>query len=366
MTINFYFPKSYKNTIDATKSVGRIIREDEKKHVLILTSKTSFTVVKENLLKGFSDEEIDYQIEYFSGYPSKLASQKIVEKYEYKEFDLILGVGGGRVFDLAKIVASSLKLPIYGVPTIAATCASWAKVSILYDESGAFTGSFFNQEGVQKIIADTKILLEAPEKYINAGVLDTFAKWYEIAPYVDLEEDTSLILMSDIAKKALLILKENAPIAIKAAKEGVIGVEASLTIDSIIYLAGFTGSLRSGKLYHGIAHTFYNASTQVGAKSTLLHGEKVAFGLLLQQVLIEDKFIDLQQTLDLFSSFNGLYTFKELGLEREPDKIILLAEKMYQVIEKEFAFLGYAKSAKDIEKALYQTNELIENYKQSI
>ncbi|MEM1242867.1 MAG: iron-containing alcohol dehydrogenase, partial [Cyanobacteria bacterium P01_H01_bin.26] len=52
--------------------------------------------------------------------------------------DVIVGVGGGKALDAAKLLAHQAQLPIVTVPTSAATCAAWTALSNVYSERGAF------------------------------------------------------------------------------------------------------------------------------------------------------------------------------------------------------------------------------------
>ena len=54
----------------------------------------------------------------------------------------VLGIGGGRVLDCAKAVANLLShVGLVTIPTVAATCAAWSPVSIIYNELGGHVRS---------------------------------------------------------------------------------------------------------------------------------------------------------------------------------------------------------------------------------
>ena len=358
--VKFHFPTEFINRPELLDELGGIIQADGFQHVLLLTSPKSLAATAGRVEASLTQAGLVTSTYFFSGFPALAPSQALAATYKDAGIDLVLALGGGRVCDFAKLVATHLGVPLYAAPTVAATCAAWANVSILYDQEGAFTGSYFNQQGTVKLFADTRLLLSAPPHYLKAGIVDTFAKWFEISPYLQQGGETDLLLMSHVGKIALDILVARAPLALEEAARGEISQNAVMTIDSIIYLAGLTGSIRAGKLYHGLAHTFYNLSTQIGSQTPRLHGEKVAFGLVLQQVLKENPAFSLAETLDLFAQFDNLFTLTELGLTAED--VPALAQGMYDVLLAEFPQLGYAQAAAALEVGLYQTDSVIQTY----
>lgn len=351
-------PKEYISEPDVLERAGDYIVKYGKK-ALIIGSQTSIEVTKDILLPSLTKAGITYEIHLFSGYPTMETASKIAASYP--DSDVVIGLGGGRVIDTAKVVATKKEVPSITIPTIAATCASWAAVSILYNEDGEFSEAFFNTIGPSLILADTRILFEAPKRYLYAGVIDTYAKWYEIYPYEAIEgSSTFLQVMIDIAKRAHDTLTNVTPIAIEKEKKGEIGSEAIQTIDAIIFLAGLTGSLQTDTLYQGIAHPLYNVLSFVAETKHLLHGEKVGYGLLVQQVLEKKSDEEIKEVIALFHSFENAFTLKDLKINDKPEKVSFIAQKIYQDYHPSLNRLGYGYSSEEIKSAFHAIDEQIE------
>lgn len=357
--VRFEIPKEYINRPEILKNAGKYINKFGQ-NAFIIGSEKSFEVVSENLFQSLNQEGIVYTQEYFFGYPTKKKAEAYAFRAKEQQTDLVIGIGGGRVIDTAKVVGSIMDVPVVTIPTIAATCASWAAVSILYNDQGQFVEPFFNPVGPRLILADTKILLKAPVRYLYAGVIDTFAKWYEISPYLNMKEnDTALQVMADIAKRAFDILNNNTEKAVRQAQENHFGEAAIQTIDAIIFLAGLTGSIQTGTLFQGIAHPFYNVSTFFPETHHLLHGEKVGFGLLLQQSLQSEDEALLKERIVLFSEFDNVFTLGDLNL-KDQEKVHRLAEMLWNGYKEAYAALGFGQTIESIESGMFQVEDLLQ------
>lgn len=136
------------------------------------------------------------------------------------------------------------------------------------------------------VLSDTAILAAAPPRYIAAGIADTLVKWYEAAPNVGKGPD-SIHARAGLAtsKLALDILEELSIDAYLASGCGEITDAITEVTNAIIFLAGQAGSLSSGRQQAYIAHAVNNSLTKQHETHIRLHGEKVAFGLVVQLFL---------------------------------------------------------------------------------
>lgn len=94
--------------------------------------------------------------------------------------DVIVGIGGGRIMDLAKLTGEFAGCPVINVPTICATCAAYTPLSVLYTPEGRALGSWFFENEIACLIADTRIMARQPARYAFAGIADSMAKMIEL------------------------------------------------------------------------------------------------------------------------------------------------------------------------------------------
>lgn len=317
-------PEIYINQPGAIVRAGKYIAKIGKKPLIIGGAKAlDVTVVKSDLFSGLKDWGIDVSgIHTFSGYPSETQFQNYADIARSMEADVVIGIGGGRVLDTAKATADILNLPVVAIPTIAATCAAWAAVTIQYDDEGAYVKSRWNQHSAKLVIADPEVIFTAPRRYLFSGVVDTFAKLYEIRPSLEkYPESIPLALAAEGSKLAFDRLTQQTFRALEEAEQGLYGKAARDVIDAIIYLAGFAGSYQEEGLSHySFAHPFYHVSTRLANTRHKLHGEKVAYGIIAQLFLEEKPEEEIIETIKLFEQYNAAFTLEDLGItDREKD-----------------------------------------------
>ena len=105
--------------------------------------------------------------------------KRLKETVKESEADLIIGVGGGKALDTAKLLAYQCDLPIVAIPTSGATCAGWTALSNVYSEAGAFQYDVTLNRCPDLLILDYGLVRTAPQRTLVAGIGDAIAKWYE-------------------------------------------------------------------------------------------------------------------------------------------------------------------------------------------
>jgi len=197
--------------------------------------------------------------------------------------DVILGVGGGKALDAAKLLAYQCRLPVVTIPTSAATCAAWSALSNIYSDAGAFLYDVPLSGCPDLLVLDYQLVLTAPSRTLVAGIGDAIAKWYEASISSGQSQQTLIIAAVQQARVLRdMLLQKSLP-----ALQNPGGAEWQEVVDATVLLAGVIGGLGGAQCRTVAAHAIHNGLTHLPASHDQLHGEKVAYGILVQLRLEE-------------------------------------------------------------------------------
>lgn len=202
---------------------------------------------------------------------------------ESHDADLIIGIGGGKALDTAKLVAYQSHLPVVTVPTSAATCAAWTALSNVYSERGAFRYDVGLPTCPELLVLDYDLVATAPKRTLIAGIGDAIAKWYEASVSSGHSSQTLIIGAVQQARVLRDILFQKSA----AALENPGGEDWREVVDASVLMAGVIGGMGGAQCRTVAAHAVHNGLTQIPASHNMLHGEKVAYGILVQLRLEE-------------------------------------------------------------------------------
>ncbi|MGB3298907.1 MAG: iron-containing alcohol dehydrogenase family protein [Phormidesmis sp.] len=227
--------------------------------------------------------------------------------------DFIIGVGGGKALDAAKLLAHQRQLPIATVPTSAATCAGWTALSNVYSDEGAFQYDVSLPRCPDLIVLDYDLVASAPNRTLIAGIGDAIAKWYEASVSSGHSDHTLIIGAVQQARVLRDILFQKSAAALK----NVGGDDWQEVVDATVLMAGVVGGMGGPQCRTVAAHAVHNGLTHVAAHGTL-HGEKVAYGILVQLRLEEMGLDDIGKgnALAVASRQQLLRFYTELGLPK--------------------------------------------------
>ncbi|AIQ65806.1 glycerol dehydrogenase [Paenibacillus stellifer] len=280
-----------------------------------------------NIISGFLENDFPYQLHPFTGECSQREVQAIADTMREIGSDIIVGIGGGKTLDVAKAVGYYAGLPLIVVPTVASTDAPCSAISVLYTDDGRMDRYLQLRTNPNLVVVDTELVAKAPVRLLVAGMGDALSTFYEARACRRAAEaqkkDTSAIAAYALAQACRDTLLSYGLQAKLDAENGVLSEAVENIIEANIYLSGI--GFESGGL--AAAHAIHNAMTGLEETRPILHGEKVAFGTLVQLVLEKAETAEIQEAIAFCQRVGLPTTLKQLHLDRaDMGRLRLLAE----------------------------------------
>ena len=231
----------------------------------------------------------------------------------------IVGAGGGKVLDTARAAAAGLGLPVVSCPTAASSDAPCSALSVIYTDEGVFQEYRFYRKNPDLVLVDTEVIAQAPrgcwsrawEMPWPPGSRPGRASRGTSRTCAGGGSTNSAAALAELCYRTLL---EDGAAALRAVETKVVTPALERLVEANTLLSGL-GFESSGL---AAAHAVHNGLTVAPGTHQYLHGEKVAFGLLVQLVLEGSSRTTVEQVLG-FSTEVGLpITLAEIGLSKLP------------------------------------------------
>lgn len=266
-----------------------------------------------NYLELLESQKFDLLSSCYTPDCSESSLEILRNKAKTHEADVIIGVGGGKALDTAKLLAHQLEIPVVTIPTSGATCAAWTALSNVYSDEGAFQYDVALDNCPNLLVLDYDLIKTAPQSTLVAGIGDAIAKWYEASVSSGHSEQTLIIAAVQQARVLRDILLQKSVAALQSP-----GSEVwREVVDATVLLAGVIGGIGGAQCRTVAAHAVHNGLTHICGHGSI-HGEKVAYGILVQLRLEE-----MLQGNQLAASARQqlLKFYVEIGLPRKLDDL---------------------------------------------
>lgn len=313
------FPGRYIQGPDAIKHLSEEVKRFGDKAFMIADP-----FVYENILPDYKkDTEKDIQLtsESFEGECTNKEIQRLSKVARQKDADVIIGFGGGKTIDTAKAVAYELKLPMIIIPSLASTDAPCSALSVIYTEKGEVDRYLFLPQNPNVVMVDTRIIVNAPSRFLVSGMGDALATWFEAQSCMqsyapNMSGKAGSMTAYNLANLCYETLLEYGEVAKDACDAGVTTPALEKVVEANTLLSGL--GFESGGL--ATAHAIHNGLTVLEPTHDYFHGEKVTIGTLAS-LFLTDKPIDLIDEVYGFCRSIGLpVTLAEIGLKDVTDE----------------------------------------------
>ncbi|MBO3462619.1 iron-containing alcohol dehydrogenase family protein [Aetokthonos hydrillicola Thurmond2011] len=275
---------------------------------LIVGGNNTLSLVKQTLQPLLVEKEFQFTKSSYTPDCSEASLKALKTAAKEHKADVIIGIGGGKALDTAKLLAHQLHLPVVTIPTSAATCAAWTALSNVYSDEGVFLYDVPLSRCPDLLILDYDLIQTAPQRTLVAGIGDAIAKWYEASVSSGHLEQTLIIAAVQQARVLRDILFQKSVAALQQPGSDV----WREVVDATILLAGVIGGLGGAQCRTVAAHAVHNGLTQISRGSSI-HGEKVAYGILVQ-LRLEEMILGNQLAAAARQQLLKFYT--EIGLPK--------------------------------------------------
>jgi len=345
------FPKKIVEYAHALEHLADHLPNDVKR-VLLVTGEKSWQATKEVVQSALSKEERIFERVVVTAYPTQKLIDAFSSVVREQQLEAVIGIGGGRVCDVAKAVANETSAFLMAVPTIAATNAAFRKNSILYEENGAYAGGNQNASTADVLLIDTAIIGAAPRRYLIAGMIDSVSRSVDTRPYT---VDSDNFVLAFIHQNAQLATDYLLKISERYAEGELSEAELAQAVDAIITVVGVAGAKSKGRMYRGVTHPLHNELTKLVHHPDILHGEIIAFTTLVQ-LLLEGS--DYEWYLRFLRNLKFYFDIDALGLADE-ETIQLLAHHFVAHFTEEVAFFITDLSEERVVSAIKEAKQIL-------
>lgn len=220
----------------------------------------------------------------------------------------LLGVGGGKSIDLAKLASMHLDLPFISIPTAASHDGIVSSRASIIREGRTISEAAHTPLAV---IADTEVIIKAPHRLLAAGCGDIISNYTAVQDW-DLAHR---VRGEPFSEYASIISKMTARMLIESADTIKPGIEESAwMVMKALVASGVAMSIAgSSRPASGSEHKFSHALDEIAPKPAL-HGEQCGVGTIMMMYLHGSNWEEVRNAL---KTIGAPVNASELGIKEE-------------------------------------------------
>lgn len=266
----------------------------------------------------------------FAGESSDKEVERTIAEGKAAYAGVVIGVGGGKALDTAKISAFHLGARTVTVPTIASTDSPTSALGVIYTEDGVYDRVIRCGRNPDAVLVDSALIIKAPVRFLVSGMGDALSTWYEARSNFESHSNNYIgdgyattAAGEAIARRCHEVLMRDGRAAYAAARDGKLtqAVENIIEANTLLSGLGFENCGVSG------AHGIHDALTVLEPTHHFFHGEKVAFGIIGLLVLENRSLDEIHEAIDFCQDIGLPTTLADLGLKNvSADELLKVGE----------------------------------------
>lgn len=324
---NVQLPREIHTGPDIIKEIGEVCDSLLlKKDVTILSGPTTKKIAGNDVTEILEDNNYET-----SEVIVKSATREAVEEVTEvsSNSSAILGVGGGKVIDVAKMASTRNHIPLISIPTTAAHDGMASPRASIKNDDGTVS---LKANAPFALLADTAIISQAPYKFTASGFGDiisnlTAVEDWKLA-YKLINEPFSDSAAALSVMTANLLIDESDNIKPHDVNSANIVVKGLISSGMAISIAG------NSRPASGSEHKFSHA-LDVIAPEPALHGEQCGVGTIMMMFLQGGNWKKIKSVLN---KVNAPTTAEELGIDEE--YIIEALVQAHNIRKERYTILG--------------------------
>lgn len=258
---------------------------------------------------------LESRFDAFSGTCTQGEADALSEKARAFGADVVVGVGGGSALDAAKAVFHQIGGNLVTAPTVASNDAPCSAIAVMYGENHKISGFLKLKRNPDLVLVDSRVIAEAPTRFLLAGMGDAMATWFEAETCVKLSgknvhDGLSTSAALSLARLCHDILVEYGVSAKLAVDRNAVTPAVEKVIEANILLSGL--GFESAGL--AAAHAIQDGLHELPGTEGVLHGEMVAFGTVAQLVLENYPRADIERIIAFFNDVGLPVCLRQVGL----------------------------------------------------
>ena len=275
------------------------------KKVSLISGTNVQNVLKSKIEKSLKNKKIRYI--WHTSIDNQIKSiDKIQKSVKKDNSDLIVGIGGGRSVDTAKLISYNLSIPFVSLPTAASHDGMASPfVSVKSDKPHSIVAS-----APLGVFVDIDVIKKAPSKLLASGCGDLIANIIAVKDWQlghKKKKEYYGRYAADLAMMSAKIVMENSSEFSRK------GVDHRVVVEGLISAGVASCIAGSSRPCSGAEHLFSHALDKI-APGIGLHGEKCGIGSIMMAKLQGQDWKKIVKTL---KDVGAPTTAKQIGLKPE-------------------------------------------------